>query len=548
VTTLDGLRPADLGFSYESYRPEQLEAVEQALYGDSAVQGLGLPPGAGKSLVAATIAKLGLPGRTLILTSTKGLEDQYLKDFRNHLVDVRGQVNYPCPMARTCEDGRPMGCGCANPEGYVAAVQQAAAAPVVLSNYSYWLAAGIKAIGNFDTLILDEAVHAVKHLANHLRIAIDDRELHLLRIVTVPPKTGNLTDWQHWVAQIRPLARIAIQDLSVRALTPTGTDRLKRWKRLEEKLARFPVPLPGKTKVEWVFEYEASTPAGRNWTWDVISPKKYTGLLIQGVQRVVLMSATLKKRTLEELGLQGQFTEWGRIFPAERSPVYLCPPRSNGKAVRVDRRTSEEELAIWVRHIDKIIGARLDRKGLIHTVSYARQQFLLQHSQHARFMIANTTDPDSDTASEAADKFRKAAAPAILVSPSFGTGWDFPASQCEFIIVAKVPFQPSQSPLAKAKTRYDPDWMNAEALQELAQSTMRGMRSETDQCEVFITDAHLSWLLGKNRELAPRWFSQSVFSVSAIPKPLTKLPERTPRKDIADDDSLDKREALGMDE
>src|SRR6266699_7201510 len=114
IDVLNGLTPTDLGINYEQYRHIQLEAMEAALYGDSPIVGLGLPPGSGKSLTAVSIARMIQQegGRTAILTSTKGLQDQYQRDFKGLIADIRGQANYTCARARNCEDGLAMGCAC----------------------------------------------------------------------------------------------------------------------------------------------------------------------------------------------------------------------------------------------------------------------------------------------------------------------------------------------------------------------------------------------------------------------------------------------------
>ena len=200
------------------------------------------------------------------------------------------------------------------------------------------------------------------------------------------------------------------------------------------------------------------------------------------------MSATLRPKTLGLLGIGkdvSEFREWDRVFPSNRHPIYSIPARGNdGKEIRIDRRTKDDDLLSWVEWIDRIIDGRLDRKGLIHTVSYARQQFLLDNSRHSGIMLGNTGEPDSETTVEVANRFRETVAPAILVSPSFGTGWDFPGSELEFIIISKIPFKPNNGKVAKAREQRDPQYSSYEAMQELIQGCGRGMRFDLDRCEI----------------------------------------------------------------
>jgi Rad3-related DNA helicase len=65
------------------------------------------PTGWGKSpVIVADALRSGEP--SAIVTATRGLQDQYLNDFKSiGMVDLRGRNNYACGMKEgyTCEDG-----------------------------------------------------------------------------------------------------------------------------------------------------------------------------------------------------------------------------------------------------------------------------------------------------------------------------------------------------------------------------------------------------------------------------------------------------------
>ena len=218
-----------------------------------------------------------------------------------------------------------------------------------------------------------------------------------------------------------------------------------------------------------------------------------------------------------------EFREWNRIFPGNRHPIYSIPARRDGKDIRIDRRTTREDLQAWVDHIDSIIDGRLDRRGIIQTVSYERQRFLFDHSRHREHFLGNTADPDSDTAAEIAEEFRVAVPPRILVSPSFSTGWDFPGRECEYIVLCKVPFKGNGSKVQKVREERDPQYGAYGAMLEMVQGAGRGMRSSDDQCEVFVVDGHVNWFLFQNKNLAPGWFVRGLRKVVEIPEPPEKL-------------------------
>lgn len=525
-------------------REVQLEAIEFAAYCQRRVAAASIPTGVGKSLIAWVVAKLtGM--RTAILTGTKGLMDQYGRDFRAHgLVDIRGRSNYQCAdLAHLdCRGGATMGCRYIRGGGceYERAKHKAVNADVVSTNYSYWMTVNDKAMGlertgesaeiNGDNpvelLVLDEGDIAPDLLADYLSVRIYENEIR--RWVEPKQMKDDRGDWQ--ALAVMAMADITDQLKDERAklsmmghtATKQHVDRFHVLERLLDKFTRISTIAD-----DWVIERRDGTRYGRMWAMDVVWAGRYAErYLFCNVPRVLIMSATLRPKTLALLGVskdQFEFREWPRVFPANRHPIYSIPATNNGKEVRVDRRTSDAEMGMWVAHLDRIIDGRLDRKGLIQSVSYDRQKFLMDHSRHADLMLGNTADPESETAAEAAEEFRQSDAPKILVSPSFARGWDFPASQVEYIIICKVPFKPNQGKVMKAREQNDPSYGSYLAMQEMVQASGRGMRSETDRCEVFITDGHLSWFLYRNKSLAPQWFYDAVRKVRDIPKPPPRL-------------------------
>ena len=115
--------------------------------------------------------------------------------------------------------------------------------------------------------------------------------------------------------------------------------------------------------------------------------------------------------------------------------------------------------------------------------------------------------------------FKDAPAPAVLVSPSVTTGYDFPAEECEYIIVGKIPYPDSRSSLAKARQRENSSYTSQLAMEVLVQEAGRGTRSATDRCQVIIVDDTWRWWWPKYQELAPSWFRERVLrsSLNTVP-------------------------------
>jgi Rad3-related DNA helicase len=183
------------------------------------------------------------------------------------------------------------------------------------------------------------------------------------------------------------------------------------------------------------------------------------------------------------LGLDDyEFFNYPSPFLVESRPIYWLP------TVKMHYGMTYDEELRWVVAVDQILNARPDRKIVIHTVSYARQQFLLDNSKFRHRMLANSRD---DTAATI-QAFKAAKEPLVLVTPSADTGVDFPGVECETVIIIKVPFSDTSSKIYQARAAEDSEYGAYVAAQTLVQMSGRGMRSESDRCETIILDMCLA--------------------------------------------------------
>ena len=540
------LTPEDIGVDiaqFPTLRKEQLEAWEFVMSNDTRVSALAMPPGAGKSLMAWGLANLmGL--RSVFVTATKGLQEQYKRDFgRYGMVDIRGRKNYQCQDFDhlDCQGGASLGCRYLKGNGctYDSAKFKARNHSPIVTNYDYWMAVNDKASGlertnkeaeecgdnPIELVVFDEAHNKV---AEYVSCRLYESQL---KRFAVYPKSEVLAEWVQFATDVVDVlaAEIVVMNAALIKLGPKANagqlDTLHGIQRLHSTLMR----LKYAQGDDWVVEKEEGGRFGRLWKFDVIWPGRYAEqYLMCSIPKVVFMSATLKQKHLYLNGVKKEnfkHKAWPRIFPAKRHPIYLCTAKkSNGGSVQVDRKTTDDDMARLIRFVDhEILKPRQDRKGIIQTVSYNLQKWVLDQSEYAKYMIGNTGEPDSETAHEAAEKYRASDPPCILVGPSFSTGWDFPGPDCEFIIILKVPFMVSQSKVVKARMAKDPQYGDFVPMQTMEQSSGRGMRFMMDQCEVIIVDGHAEWFLYKARSMAQDWFVPSIRRVSQVPAPPPRL-------------------------
>jgi len=67
------------------------------------------------------------------------------------------------------------------------------------------------------------------------------------------------------------------------------------------------------------------------------------------------------------------------------------------------------------------------------------------------------------------EQFKKMPSPAVLVSPSVTTGYDFPAElyNINYIIVGKLPYPDSKDPVTQARQEEDKSWSSFLAMETL---------------------------------------------------------------------------------
>lgn len=516
--------PQSLGLpaKFDRWRPHQLDATMTIAASGDGFDGLNAPTGSGKSAIYMSVARLLEPGdRTVLLTSTKGLQDQLHREFPN-VVDIRGQSNYQCEIERparvtvdeaVCHLGIPCalkGKGCT----YFDAYRRAITAGTAVTNYSYWLSVHeyAEGLGGFNFMVCDEAHNALDELGNHLSTHISDRDIDAFMDKSRPEEGKR--EWGLWASRqlmgLEPKLLAEVEDLKRHSQNRSLLRRVHDLRSIVKKLKD--VRDVSSSPERWVFEGE------RGLTWTPVWPGRGSRNLFRGIRKVLLVSATLTPKTLDLLGVpkDRRFIEYPSVFPVANRPVIHL---RTGVRLRYD--TDRAGLKAWLDKIDQVLQFRLDRKGIIHTVSYARRDYIMENSRHRGYMM---THDRRDTRAKVAE-FKRSKAPAVLVSPSMDTGWDFPYKEAEYQIIAKVPFPDSRSPVLEARSKDDPDYSHHVTMTTLVQMAGRGCRAVDDRCQTFIVDDQIDWFMRKYKKFAPKWFLDSYQSnMTVTPKPLPLLP------------------------
>jgi Rad3-related DNA helicase len=518
-----GLSPQDLGLpaKFQRWRPYQEDAILSAASSQKRFVAQAVPTGGGKSLSYVAQAILG-GHRVVVLTSTKGLQDQLRSDFSSlGMTDIRGRANYRCHMSpgMTCEDGAHAGCRSNGTAGcpYTCAYKIAKAAPFVVTNYPYFMLQHKfgEGLGSFDLLVLDEAHNAPEEICSVMSVSITSREVYRMLRSDFPPDGSSIGTWSAWAGELLPAARVECDRLSDLAKSRIGgvslaeARELREWKNLVSKL---------ETLAEARGEWEAEAIKG-GYKIDPVWASQYADILFLKVPHVLMVSATVVPKTLDLLGLAREdydYQEYPSTFPPRRSPLIYVP------TVRVTHKWQPWMMELWLDRIDQVIGRRLDRKGIIHTVSYDRRNAILERSKYSEYMISHSTRD----AVQQVEVFRESQPPSFLVSPALATGWDFSYDDCELGLIVKIPYPDTRSRIMRARVRADPDYANHVMTQNLIQMCGRPMRAPDDQCENICIDDMIRVVMATCGDMLLGWFRKLYRRSDILPEPPPRLERR----------------------
>jgi Rad3-related DNA helicase len=502
--------PAELGFpsKFKSWRPNQEAACQSILETKERFLIQACPTGFGKSL-AYMAAALESGTRVAILTSTKGLQTQLVRDFgkMKGVVDIRGRMNYQCRLNTkvSCDTGVCVfGVKCPMKEEggcfYYDQLRAALSARVVITNYAYWMAQNeySEGLGEFGMLILDEAHSAPDHLLNHVAVTFGKSDWNNRILELGDSLPTNYMGWKIWAEDKLHDVKMAIETAKVER----KEKKFLGLKKLEQKLGRITDFIDS----SWLWEDNPGE-VSLTPTW----PAPFSEhILFTGVRKIVLTSATVVAKTAALLGIRGgKSEEYPHEFPVENRPLIHVP------SVNMNWRNGEAEHRVWLMKMDQIIRDRVGTKGIIHTVSYARRDMVLDRSKYGEFMVTHNRLNTEATVRA----FKRSDPPSILVSPSMATGWDFPYDECRWQIIIKLPYPDMRGEIMRVRGRKDSDYINYLVSQQLIQATGRGVRAKDDWCETFVIDNNVVWFIPQNRHLMLSWFTEAYRKSNVVPKP-----------------------------
>lgn len=493
--------PKQLGLPYKKWRPNQRELIENILNSDRKIALVEAPTGSGKSAVAAALSLLST-GRTLILTKTKQLQDQYLRDF-HFMRTLQGKSDFSCilpehtdlPVADApCQTG--WTCTLRVECPFYIQQRRGYTARVVVSNYSKALSSYI---GEFDTIICDEGHLLEKQLLSAHTIKLNYDDFRSAGYYVLP--FASITEASIWgTSTFAKLDREITGLRNILSKDPrTNNPNMRlRYKTIQKVLPNLHQLSQADTGALWSIEpYRRTMYLRPLWASD------HSHKLFDRAKKVVIQSATILdgNRLAKLLGIQSyEYFSIPSSFAPERMPIFYAP------SAKLGMNSSSAETNKLLAAIDRVLDHYPRQRGIIHTVNMTLTVTIGDKSKHKRRLIVQRPGVRRG---DAIDKFLSTPY-SVLVSPSVMTGLDGKFDKARFQILAKMPFENQGDKTIAERLEQDEQWYVYQTAFNLQQMAGRVMRDESDYGETWILDEHFGWFIKKYFHLFSPWFKEAL--------------------------------------
>lgn len=222
------------------------------------------------------------------------------------------------------------------------------------------------------------------------------------------------------------------------------------------------------------------------------------------VKKLVLMSATIGPKDIEQLGLGNRKLLYLRC----KSPI---PPGNRPiiplDVVSVNRQSMEDGVEQRLAsEINDIAAHHVGEKGVVH-VTYQLSRMLRGTLTSERFIFHTRENKQ-----EKYQEFRKSAPSSgkILVACGMYEGIDLPEELGRWQVIAKIPWMSLGNPAIKHLAELDPEWYTWETLKTVIQACGRICRTPTDYGVTYLLDSSFWRLARDGIKMFPEWFSEAL--------------------------------------
>lgn len=221
------------------------------------------------------------------------------------------------------------------------------------------------------------------------------------------------------------------------------------------------------------------------------------------VKKIILMSATIGPKDIEQLGLGGRKVAYIQC----KSPIpWGSRPIIPLDILSVNRQSMQDNISTIAEYIQKVTDHHIGEKGVIH-VTYQLASLLREHLSDPRFIFHSR-----DTKNDSYRAFRESGKDSVLIACGMYEGIDLPDELGRWQLIAKIPWQSLGSPAIKHLADLDPEWYIWETLKITIQACGRVCRTPEDFGVTYVLDKSFGRLIKDGIDMCPEWFLDAIDS------------------------------------
>lgn len=494
--------------------------------------------GIGKSAIATTLANMY--DDSYILTMTKQLQEQYLDDFGDILVEIKGRGNYKCNYKGNCDFcikaeynlRRCSGCK------FQIAFKKALESKNVITNYDFLYYAGVASqlLDPRKLLILDEAHNLERKMlmlsSSNLnreyistKFGIDIFEPLMHDVKSMHDLKRNSEYWMQLcddlikeckkrIKKIEGDANKSVQvTLDEFESDPTkysNFDYVEK-QNLEQDMKSFASISLGLSSGDLIIDLPNQN--------DILDGKmdisaEFKPFSVSDDTQKLLKLGNIRIFLTGTLGNMEKFCQWNNIDLKETYYIYEKSP------FEVTRRPIYPEFIAsmsgqtrgipnWkndraIKKIKELLDKHKNEKGVIHTSSNEQAFWIMEKLKGYPLKFVGGEDRNI-----VLKDFTQSKESIILIGASIKDGVDFKGDLCRFQIIFKVPY-PQLNEQVKYRKALDKSWYYYQAVMSIMQAYGRGIRDKDDWCVMYIIDYDFVNLFDFNKSFFNEYFIEAI--------------------------------------
>tara|TARA_Y100000310_G_scaffold326077_1_gene390473 strand:- start:168 stop:1805 length:1638 start_codon:yes stop_codon:yes gene_type:complete len=449
-----------------------------------------------------------------ILTTTKALQDQYVRDFKD-IHPLKGKSSYICNFdGRSSPDIAPCifskklkrECWDCHRCDYYEAKNKSITAKISIENYSSFFHKPDH-LKYRQLIVCDEASELENIIVSRFSCSIELGMINrygftLLYSSNKKRFFNNLINLYHtlesrYIELLRMLEKYS----------DTISDAVKKEYKFVADLKR---DLSLVIDTWHQSEYIINKTSRHNKKYIQLIPKKIDVLaqhLFKYADTVVFMSATFVdyKRYMRNLGIAEQdykYIDLPSSFEAKKSPIIFG-------TLQLSKKNIDSYFPKVVECVKEVLEEHKNDKGLIHTQSNALTLKLKEQLNSNRILYRIRGDKDNiDILTEHTNNPK----PTVLASPSLNFGVDLKGDASRFCIIIKCPWPDLGDVRVREMSKNDYRWYTNKMFTTFVQQCGRCTRDENDYSVTYVIDGGgIRKLLPEYSNLLPKYFIDRFF-------------------------------------